>query len=350
MQENLGIFMPGFRPLVAFSVLLGLAAPLFAQGMPDLVVDHDLAAQTVGLELKAFLPTDCALQPVDLCVDGPGARKLLRFTMETRNVGTADLVVDAQDPRYHFITSACHGHVHFVGFSRYELHPRGQPAVIAAGHKESFCIEDTHPFALSPPPPQYGCNQMGLTVGWGDRYDRSLDCQWIDVTEVPPGDYDLYIVINPQQLIPEADYTNNVAIVPVTIPADGEPPARITWRTVNAGNPVRSGNALRLRWRRNYVHARVQYQEIWLSLDDGASFELVELLASNRRHYDWLAPAVPVTTAARLKIVVWGRNLKRGIGVSAPFTIEPSSFAQTPSPHRRIRDGVNGKKKRGAGQ
>src|SRR5262245_41913067 len=302
--------MPGFRPLVALFMVLGLAGSLGAQGMPDLVVDGTITAQTVGLELKAFAPTDCALQPVDLCVDGPGARKLLRFTMETRNGGTADLAIDYQDPRYHFITSPCHGHVHMVGFSRYELHPRGQPSVTAAGHKESFCIEDTHPFVPNPAPEKYACNNMGITVGWADRYDRSLDCQWIDVTEVPPGDYDLWININPQQLIPEADYTNDLAIVPVTIPADRQPPARITVRPVNHSGIVRSGDAIRLRWRRNYVHAKVQYQELWLSYDDGATYQLVEILQNNRRHYDWLVPSVEVPMTARLKVVVWGKNLK----------------------------------------
>src|SRR5437867_3881685 len=332
--------MRGARPWLVLPFLLGLAGPGHAQGMPDLTVNQDLAAQTVGLELQAFLPNDCVLRPVDVCVGGVGGRKLLRFTMETRNVGTADLVIG--DPttstQYSFVFSPCHSHYHFVGYSGYELHPRGQATVVAAGHKESFCIEDTHPWSATPAPQHYGCFDMGLTVGWGDRYDRSLDCQWIDVTDVPPGDYDLYVTVNPQQILPESDYNNNAAIVPVSIPAEPLPAAVVTVRPLTDGiTALHSGDAVRLRWRRRYLRGRVQLQELWLSRDDGATYELFDMLDSNRRHYDWLVPAVSTTTQARLKVVMWGRTLNRGTGVSPSFTIEPSTAPPAQPANRRLR-------------
>ncbi len=332
--------MRPLRPSLALLLLPFLGGGAGAVNMPDLVADQTMAAQTVGLELLAFRPGDCALEPVDQCVDGPGGRKVLRFTMETRNIGTADLVIG--DPRFNvipswsFLYSPCHTHYHFVGFSNYELHPRGQPGVVAAGHKESFCIEDTHPFAPNPAPQHYGCFDQGLTVGWSDRYDRALDCQWIDVTDVPAGEYDLHINLNPLQLLPEGDYSNNVTVVPVTIPADREPPAIVTVRPVNGGVAVRSGDAVRLRWRRRYLHGRVQLSEVWLSRDDGATYELVEILEANRRHYDWVVPAVAAPTTARIKIVMWSQNMKRGIGVGEAFTIQPSSFTASARPARRV--------------
>ena len=43
---------------------------------------------------------------------------------------------------------------------------------------------------------QYGCGNMGISSGCGDIYDASLDCQWIDVTNVPAGDYTLVVRVN----------------------------------------------------------------------------------------------------------------------------------------------------------
>src|SRR5262245_2972790 len=304
--------MRGPRPWFVVSLLLGFGPPLHAQGMPDLTVDQDLAARTVGIELGVFSPSDCVLQPADTCVGGVGGRKLLRFTMESHNVGTGDLVIG--DPKaaspYSFVFSPCHSPYPFAGYSLYEVHSRGQPNVVAAGRKESFCIEDTHPLAAIPPPQHYSCFNMGLTAGWGDRYDRSLDCQWIDVTDVPPGDYDLYITVNPGRILPESDYSNNTAIVPVTIPAQRSPPAVVIVGPVTPGPgpatrglPLHSGDTVRLRWRRRYLHGSIELQELWLSLDDGATYQLFDMLTTNRRHYDWVVPAVAATTRARLKIV-----------------------------------------------
>jgi hypothetical protein len=55
-------------------------------------------------------------------------------------------------------------------------------------------------------------------------YEADLPCQWIDVTDVPPGDYVLRATLNqprPESALPvlvERDYDNNVVEVPVTIP------------------------------------------------------------------------------------------------------------------------------------
>ena len=40
----------------------------------------------------------------------------------------------------------------------------------------------------------------------GDLYSRHLDCQWIDVTDVPPGIYILRLLVNPDNLVLESDY------------------------------------------------------------------------------------------------------------------------------------------------
>ena len=71
-------------------------------------------------------------------------------------------------------------------------------------------------------PAKYTCSNQGISVGWSDVYDASLDCQWIDVTGVAPGQYLLRVTINGgpngAHVFAESDYTDNVATVPVTIP------------------------------------------------------------------------------------------------------------------------------------
>ena len=59
---------------------------------------------------------------------------------------------------------------------------------------------------------------QGISVGWADEYSDWLDCQYIDVTRVPGGNYILQVTVNPSGVIAEKNYSNNVARVPVTIP------------------------------------------------------------------------------------------------------------------------------------
>jgi hypothetical protein len=50
-------------------------------------------------------------------------------------------------------------------------------------------------------------------------YGAGLDCQWVDITDVPAGDYTLRISINPDRVIQEADYSNNTADIAVHVDA-----------------------------------------------------------------------------------------------------------------------------------
>ena len=122
---------------------LALAGAARGQGMPDLVLNTPALQANAHEELKSIGATDCTLQPSDACVDGPGIRKLLRFSVLAVNKGDADLFVgtpSADDPR--FVFSQCHNHFHFESFARYELRQVGGATVVKSGRKRSFCIED----------------------------------------------------------------------------------------------------------------------------------------------------------------------------------------------------------------
>jgi hypothetical protein len=54
---------------------------------------------------------------------------------------------------------------------------------------------------------------MSISYGW------SLDCSWLDITDLAPGTYVLVIETNPARVFPEVSFDNNRQGVVVTIPA-----------------------------------------------------------------------------------------------------------------------------------
>src|SRR5262249_22483674 len=72
----------------------------------------------------------------------------------------------------------------------------------------------------TPPTPSsfFNCSNQGIHRGYQDIYSSFLDCQWIDVTDVPPGQYILSVTVNYGRAVAELDYSNNEVRVPVTIP------------------------------------------------------------------------------------------------------------------------------------
>ena len=179
---------------------------------PDLVVWPDILAPYETTE--TFAPEDCEVRENLIT---PGTHRLLRFSTETRNIGGADIIMGnpVGNPNFEFFE--CHGHYHFKGFAAYTL--RDEKGFAAAqGRKMSFCLEDvTRWDPTGPVDSKYDCDSQGIQTGWSDIYDGGLPGQWIDITSVPAGNYQLEITINPDHVINEGDYTNNTATVPVTI-------------------------------------------------------------------------------------------------------------------------------------
>jgi hypothetical protein len=186
---------------------------------PDLVVDlDDLRASTV-IETQTFAATDCAI--VEGCILTPGTRRLLRFDTAAANIGTADLTIGDPTMNACFQYSDCHMHYHFRGVGQYTLYASDGTTVAAVGHKQGFCLEDVEQYNAAPgpnPATPYTCQDQGLHVGWEDVYPADIDCQWIDITGVAAGDYVLSVLINGEHYLPESNYANNEARVPVTIP------------------------------------------------------------------------------------------------------------------------------------
>lgn len=188
-------------------------------------------------------PTDTRLDTETL----PG-RTLLRFATSTANLGGVLHVVggsahdDEQEIRQlvygpgvlvdrtagTFTYHPEHHHVHVDAFVRYEL-VDAEGDVVADSSKVSFCLTDIQQVDvpardadpgvfLDLPPLECGSAEQGINPGRADYYGPDLPDQWIDVTDVAPGDYTLRFTVNPARLLLESDYGDNVVAFPVTLP------------------------------------------------------------------------------------------------------------------------------------
>ena len=146
-----------------------------------------------------------------------GTRKLLRFSTETRNQGTADIHLGNPATNPQFVWAPCHGHYHFNNYANYRLLD-GNGRQVAAGLKIGFCLLDSIRWdANAPSRAKYDCGNQGIQQGWGDVYDSTLDGQWIDITGVPDGSYTLEMEVNPEHRLPESNYNNNITRIQITI-------------------------------------------------------------------------------------------------------------------------------------
>jgi hypothetical protein len=188
--------------------------------LADIVIPEEYLIEETYLHDLDIPESSCTL--VEGCVAAPGVRRLLRFTSAILNQGLADLKFpEPKDRPDLFEYGLCHQHYHFKDFATYYLFAADGETVVVEGRKSAACMEDTaryHDGEGIGCDKKYDCGFQGIQRGWLDSYGWSLDCSWIDVTDVPPGDYVLSIEANPGRLFPELSYDNNKAAVSVTIP------------------------------------------------------------------------------------------------------------------------------------
>jgi hypothetical protein len=206
-----------------------------------IVVVASLALLT-GQGPGGALPNLVELPPASLEVQAVGGRDLLRFTSTVENDGAGALVVVSTRPssRAQFASvqvlgsqrvrlpvkltyrrSGGHQHFHLVGFQRYELRD-GSGRLLARDHKVGYCLGDRvsvggerarwtgncgrgTPFALRV--------AQGLSPGFADPYASDLGGQSLDVTGLPPGEYELVNIVNPLHVLRESSYSDDAASV-----------------------------------------------------------------------------------------------------------------------------------------
>ena len=128
------------------------------------------------------------------CIKGVGRRDIVRFSTRIENIGTQDYFIgDPEEQPGQFTYDNCHQHFHYDGYAQYSLYDiYGQ--YIPIGYKNGFCVLDLE--CPQPMMAKYSCNYMGITAGCADIYDAGIDCQWLDITDVPDGDYVFVAVVN----------------------------------------------------------------------------------------------------------------------------------------------------------
>jgi hypothetical protein len=236
-------------------ISLSAGTPAQAQGLPDLIVRTDIMERQWVVRDEKLSPEFCSVIEGEVT---PGLRRLVRFTVMTANVGTADINIG--DPRVHyeandglFEFASCHEHFHFRNYATYELvDPRTGKVWKAA--KRGFCMLDTDPnpayIGEAPKSPEYhSCGTLtvagnqGISRGWTDTYRFTLGGQYFVLDGgdgqpvVPPGDYIIRVTANPAykatrdnpcrfqdpnglcHALQESNYFNNVGEVLITIPA-----------------------------------------------------------------------------------------------------------------------------------
>lgn len=182
---------------------------------PDL--EFDSTSLVNSFALQTVVAGNCDIQ--EGCLLQYGTRSVIRFTSKINNIGTLDYYLGTVSTQPGmFNTNNCHGHAHYEGYGDYRLYDMNNN-IIPAGHKNGYCVMDLCGFG------QYNCGNMGISVGCYDQYGAGTQCQWIDITDVPTGDYRLAVIINALHL-PDAfghqeiNYVNNALQVCMHIEQD----------------------------------------------------------------------------------------------------------------------------------
>ncbi len=231
--------------------------------LPDLIVNQSRLASDIHVTDEKFSSYDCAV--VNGCVTSKGTHQLLRFTSAIPNVGGGDLVIgDPSQCTNLFQLNPCYGFYDFTDSAAYRLwtdagyqnwvanRDMTQPANrginatllqaalnngdLIVGRKQQYCFNDDDQYDpnANPTPIYTTCGSststgnQGLQVGWEDTYSWQIPCQYIQIDKLPGAIYVLEVQVNPDQVLPESDYTNNSSAVRFQfIPQHGRTPAQI---------------------------------------------------------------------------------------------------------------------------
>ena len=189
--------------------------------LPDLILDEAYLLDTTRFDIQN-INDPCLVQQG--CATGLGDRRVVRFGSRMGNVGQADFVLGEPEQANPLWTlETCSDRFSLGGFARYELSDAATGQQVLVGTKSEFCMTDAEEWiAESGAKCQtYSCKNQGIRPGCADNYGTDLPCQWLDVTDVPAGVYDLRVTVNAARAIPEQNYANDSVRLRLRIDASG---------------------------------------------------------------------------------------------------------------------------------
>ncbi len=143
------------------------------------------------------------------CALGAGRRSVIELEVVVRNAGRDPLELGAPWDSPYFSPSLCQQTNTMYGFLAAELRDaNGQ--LVAAGSLSSNCLADRTG--------GYTCMAQGLGAGSAVAQPQS-QCDYLDVTDLPAGDYRLTVTVNPGGAIPETNRDNNTVELAFYYPA-----------------------------------------------------------------------------------------------------------------------------------
>ncbi len=222
--------------------------------LPDLVVDEpDFVSLSVS-ETKPGEPTEASLLlrfNGYLHNKGPGAldfrgsreappnpsepalppmnafQRIYEYPTTEGPPPTGEEVPHEEEPssaQMEYVDADGHHHWHLQHIAFYSLWNAAKTAEVAPAQKVGFCLEDSEhrdPL-IGPTEPVYSdtvapyrhfCQEgkpeatglyEGISEGWRDVYERQLAFQWVDVSDVLPGEYFLRAEADPEHLLKQA--------------------------------------------------------------------------------------------------------------------------------------------------
>lgn len=196
-----------------------VAAIVCSKKLPDLEPSTYMVETTSFLQDRHMYYLTCAMEENCLAKSAyeikktsprwrTSTRRLLRFSSVVKNIGTAEFkpASSRSDWEWH----ACHMHYHSMEiFAHYDITDLNGNR-IAEGLKASFCLEDSAcDRGVYPKFNCQGYGEQGISVGCSDNYMADIDCQWIDITDMKPGNYKFKLEVNPSLFVPEITFENN---------------------------------------------------------------------------------------------------------------------------------------------
>jgi hypothetical protein len=154
-------------------------------------------------------------------------QRLFTTSVEETNIERAH-VDEPSSGELIYASADGHHHWHLQHVAKYSLWNSAKTAEVAPAQKVGFCLDDSQHVetSIGPSSPVYAdnvapfrdfCQQYrpnatslfeGISVGWRDLYSASLAFQWVDISNVQPGEYWLREDVNQAGIVTETGGEN----------------------------------------------------------------------------------------------------------------------------------------------